>query len=233
MEKQNTNMKNVQTFDQFVNESYNVDEKSSGDNALLQKMYKALKNSKSFKSIKMEKPYAPEDWDGSVIKIVSKLKGTSQYHKDEVDEFEIGIEKDGGLTLHYVPSGNTEPVKSVVDVVKMTRANESVNEAKNWKGGDSVAHTSYGSDTKEMYDAAAKALGCTVDDLSQFSSEDDKDKEFDAAKNAFDKGSNKEVKLDDAGMNGPFLYANKKAGICKYEEQGFEAYIYNWEKARF
>ena len=124
-------MKNVQTFDQFVNESYNVDEKSSGDNALLQKMYKALKNSKSFKSIKMEKPYAPEDWDGAVIKIVSKLKGTSQYHKDEVDEFEIGIEKDGGLTLHYVPSGNTEPVKSVVDVVKMTRANESVNESVN------------------------------------------------------------------------------------------------------
>ncbi len=110
---------------------------------------------------------------------------------------------------------------------------EFINEAKNWKGGESVVHVSYGSDTKDMYDAAAKALGCTVDDLAQFSSEDDKDKEFSAAEKAFNKGSNKEVKLNDAGIAGPFLYANKKAGICKYEEQGFEAYIYNHNKARF
>jgi hypothetical protein len=108
---------------EIYNES--VNEKSSGDNALLQKMFKALKTSKNFKSIKMEKPFAPEDWDGAVINIVSKLKGTSEYHKDEVDEFEIGIEKDGsGLILHYTPSGNTEPVKSVADVITMTRANK-------------------------------------------------------------------------------------------------------------
>ena len=113
--------------------------------------------------------------------------------------------------------------------------NESVNEAKNWKAGDSVIHTNYGhdKDTDQMYDAVATALKCTVDDLSQFSSEDDKDKEFDAAAKAFNKGSSKEIKLDGSGMAGPFLYANTKAGICKYEEQGFEAYVYNWEEARF
>ncbi|MBC8429797.1 MAG: hypothetical protein H8D92_00210 [Pelagibacteraceae bacterium] len=135
-------------------------------------------------------------------------------------------------------------MKNLQSFNEFVNESEVVNEASNWKKGESVSvmftngHDEYTDDLTSdidyvMYDAAAAALGCTVDDLSQFSSEDDKDKEFDAAKNAFDKGSSTDIKLDGAGMSGPFLYANKKAGICKYEEQGFEAYIYNWKKARF
>ena len=115
--------------------------------------------------------------------------------------------------------------------------NESeLNEAKNWKKGDSVEHTVYGQTDKHtdaIYDAAAKALGCTVSDLSQFTSEDDNGVGYEAAEEAFMKGSYQEIKLKDSGMSGPFLSANKKAGICRLEEQGFGAYIYNWEKARF
>jgi len=126
-------------------------------------------------------------------------------------------------------------MKNVQSFNEFVNESEVVNEAKNWKAGDSVIHTAYGFDkyTDEMYDEAAKALGCNVDDLSQFSSEDDNEKAFDAAEKAFNKGSSKEIKLSDAGMSGPFLYANQKAGICKYEEQGIEAYVYNWNKARF
>ena len=126
-------------------------------------------------------------------------------------------------------------MKNVQTFNEFVNESEVVNEASNWKKGESVIHVNYGhdEDTDAMYNAAAKALGCTVDDLSQFSSEDDNEKAFDAAEKAFNKGSSKEIKLSDAGMSGPFLYANQKAGICKYEEQGFEAYVYNYNKARF
>ena len=126
-------------------------------------------------------------------------------------------------------------MKNLQSFNEFVNESEVVNEAKKWKAGESVIHTAYGQDkyTDEMYDDAATALGCTVDDLSQFSSEDDNEKAFDAAEKAFNKGSSKEIKLDGAGMSGPFLYANQKAGICKYEEQGFTGFIYNWNKARF
>ena len=118
---------NIKDTIKDLNES--LDEKSSGDSALLQKMYKALTRSKNFSSVKMSKADFPEDWDGAIIKVKSKLKGESEYHKNDLDDFEIGIEVDGGITLHYTPSGNTEPVDSVATAIEMTRANESLNEA--------------------------------------------------------------------------------------------------------
>jgi hypothetical protein len=101
-----------------------VNEKSSADNALLQKMFKALKRSKNFKSVKMGKPYDQDDWDGATINIVSKLKGEDDRHKDDFDEFEIGIDIDGGIVMIYEPSGNDTEIESVADVMTLTRANE-------------------------------------------------------------------------------------------------------------
>ena len=126
-------------------------------------------------------------------------------------------------------------MKNVQSFNEFVNESEVVNEASNWKKGDSVIHVHYGHDryTDEMYDAAANALGCTVDDLSQFTSEDDNDKAFDAAEKAFNKGSSTDIKLDGASVGGPFLVANKKAGICRYDDHGMTAFIYNWDKARF
>jgi len=112
-------------FDESV-----INEKSSKDNALLDKMFKALKRSKNFSSIKMKKPDYPDDWDGAVIYIKSKLKSENDYHKNDFDEFEIGVDPDGGILRHYIPNGDTEPSDSVADILMQTRANEKVTEGK-------------------------------------------------------------------------------------------------------
>ena len=126
-------------------------------------------------------------------------------------------------------------MKNVQSFNEFVNESEVINEASNWKKGDSVVHVHYGHDkyTDEMYDAAANALGCTVDDLAQFTSEDDDSKAYDAAEKSFNKGSQQDIKLDGQGIGGPFLVANKKAGICRYDDHGFTAFIYNHSKARF
>ena len=110
----------------MMHESLN--EKSSADNALLQKMFKALKKSKNFKSIKMTKPYSEDDWDGAVIKIMSNLYGEDR-HKNDLDVFEIGVDHDGGIVIHYVPSGGESEIDSVAQAIMMTRADKKVDES--------------------------------------------------------------------------------------------------------
>ena len=97
---------------------------NENDSSMLNDMFKALSKSKNFKTVEMIEPYDKDDWKGKVIKIESKLKGESQYHTNDFDEFEIGIEHDGGISIHYLPSGNDTPVSSVKDVLELTRANQ-------------------------------------------------------------------------------------------------------------
>jgi hypothetical protein len=110
-------MKKVPLFEEFLNENLNSAFK------LLDEIFKEAKKSKNFSEVKMMTPDYEEDWIGDVIYIKSKLKGESSYHKNDLDEFVIGIDPDTKeVSLHYMPSGNDSEVNSLEEFIQMSRA---------------------------------------------------------------------------------------------------------------
>lgn len=97
---------------------------NESNDALYHKIYDEALKSSNFDKVHYAKPEYPGDWDGDVIYIKSKLKGTSEDHKNEFDEYEIGLHN-GNIILHHTPSGYTTGIDDVEDFTTITRANES------------------------------------------------------------------------------------------------------------
>jgi hypothetical protein len=114
-------MKNLRTFDQFVNESM-INESKQAEKLLVD-IFKEAKKSKTFSSVEMTKPrYEGEFFVGDVIYIKSKLKGEDR-HKNDYDEFAIGIDEDSGeVVLVYEPSGNETEISTLEEFKNITRA---------------------------------------------------------------------------------------------------------------
>lgn len=109
-------MKRIKTFDEFINESVK-------ESKLLADIFKEAKKSRNFSIVEMRDDLDKNDWRGSVVYIKSKLKGDTKYHKDDLDEFEIGLDaNDDVIILHYIPSGYTEEISSLKEFKDMTRA---------------------------------------------------------------------------------------------------------------
>jgi hypothetical protein len=113
-------MNHIQSFDQFINESLITESSKS----LLADIFKEAKKSKNFSKVEMtNRNNSDADFVGDYIYIKSKLKGTSEYHKNDFDEFSIGIDKDSGdVILIYEPNGYDEEITSVQQFKDMTRA---------------------------------------------------------------------------------------------------------------
>jgi hypothetical protein len=113
-------MKNLRSFVEFVNESVINESTFQKSQKLLQDMFKEAKKSKNFSDVKMM-PSA--EFSNDAIYIKSKLKSESDYHKNEYDEFEIGIDDNTYEVIAvYIPSGYDEELTSIEDFKKFTRA---------------------------------------------------------------------------------------------------------------
>ena len=87
----------------------------------------------------------------------------------------------------------------------------------------------------DVYRKAADALGVGTNGLYAMDSETEDSREQKAlpsAESAYSKGPVTNIKLDDSSIGGPSLSVNKKAGIAKYDDNGYELYIFH-NKSKF
>lgn len=80
---------------------------------LLKQIEKEAKASKMFSSVERIETDPKSTWKGDIIHIISKRKG-DDLHGNQLDEFEIGIDKDSGeVVAHYVPNGNDTEIDDI------------------------------------------------------------------------------------------------------------------------
>jgi hypothetical protein len=93
----------------------------SSNDKLVNNIFDVAKKSDNFETVQ-KKQGNSEDWIGDIVYIKSKLKGDG-YHKDDFDEFEIGVDKDDNtVVIHYIPNGNTEEISSIDEFIEFTHA---------------------------------------------------------------------------------------------------------------
>lgn len=98
---------------------------------LFNKILDYAKQSKTFSDVSIIKSNGIIN-DGIYIK--SKLKGESEYHKNDFDEYEITDGLYDDLILHYLPSGYVTVLNDIEDFITITRADEFENKNTNTKG---------------------------------------------------------------------------------------------------
>jgi len=116
-------MKNVQKFDDFIGEGF-LNESTKADR-LISDIFKEAKKSKNFSKVEMSKADDNDGMDfvGNVVYIKSKLKGQNDFHKNDLDEFTIGVDKyNNEVVAIYDPSGYDQKIKSIDDFIQFTRA---------------------------------------------------------------------------------------------------------------
>jgi len=106
------------------------------DSLDLKNIYERLKKSPNFKKVEFKTNEDGHDY----VYILSKLKGLNEHHEDDFDEFTIFNDQDydNELTLYYEPSGFTEEMKSMQEILEMTRAFENVEEDSNMKSSMNI-----------------------------------------------------------------------------------------------
>jgi len=228
-------MKNVKTFNEFINES--------NESVNEGKDQQRLNHLRKFGIAPNNQPQ-----NGAYIKSVSKPGKFFVYWKDAF--------KLGDIALEFIKSSGSESVFDIIDLKTMkrtgkqysikkgdlgnlrttygVRVSESITEAYASKAGEFVMDHEPDPDTLLNIKATAKALGVKANDMKQIDSEMHyNSSEYSAVEKAFSKGDAKDIELPNASpTSGPFVFVNKRAEIAKYEEQGFTAFFFT-DKSKF
>ena len=202
-------MKNVKTFNEFINESINEAKFKEGQ------YVKAKNNSDKFA--------------GDVYDVTNDVDGSPIYKNSSFEIRKIN----GGETILWSDEDEVE-YSIETDDLKHFVKESAITEAYANKAGEFVMDFEPDSDTLLNIKAVAKALGVNHTDMKQLDSEmNDGTSEWVAVEKAFSKGTTKDIELPNgSSMSGPFVYINKRAEIAKYEEQGFTAYMFT-DKSKF
>jgi hypothetical protein len=123
--------------------------------------------------------------------------------------------------------------------------NEFVNESYANKSGKDIMDFKPNSIMLSYIEIIAKALGVKANDMKIIGSGfgehftdgpalwDFTTPEYNSADLAFKKGTSKDIKLPKSKVpEGPYAMVNKRAGIARYEEEGFTAYFFT-DKSKF
>jgi len=202
-------MKNVKTFNEFVNEAINEAKFKKGQ-------YVKSKNDS-------------DKFAGDVYDVTNDVDGTSIPKNSSFEIEEIGNDE---VILYDVQ----DDIKYSIDPddLKHFVKESTITEAYANKSGEFVMDHEPDPDTLLNIKSIAKALGTDINDLKQIDSEMHyNSSEYSAVEKAFSKGKSEDIDLPNASsMSGPFVYVNKRAGIAKYEEQGFTAFMFT-DKSKF
>jgi hypothetical protein len=85
---------------------------------------KEAKKSKNFSKVQISKADKDDTmFAGNIIYIKSKLKGLNDRHKEDYDEFTIGLDKyTNEIVCIYEPNGYDQVISTVDEFKKLTRA---------------------------------------------------------------------------------------------------------------
>ena len=105
---------------------------------------------------------------------------------------------------------------------------KSIDEGTNWEDEAGYLSAEYDNtddgDVTDIYDMVFDLLGSDVYFID--SESDDFTDTYDAAEEAFSKGSTKSVKIPHANTGGPFLEYNKKTNVVRFDDHGFTAFYF-------